>query len=73
MVTLGAIAGILPTMWTLVVPVLLVAAVAIGLGEALYGPTADTLPLVLAGPGLAGRYTALHQVACAVVARTGTA
>jgi hypothetical protein len=33
MVTLGAIAGILPTMWTLVVPVLLVV-LAIGVNRA---------------------------------------
>ena len=42
---------------------LFAAVLAFGLGEALYGPTADTLPLAIAPAGLAGRYTAMHQVA----------
>lgn len=49
-----------------VLATLLVAVVAIGLGEALYGPTSDTLPLAIAPPGMAGRYAALHQVAWGV-------
>lgn len=35
----------------------------LGFGEAAYAPTADALPLELAPPRLAGRYTALHQLA----------
>lgn len=35
----------------------------LGFGEAVYAPTADSLPLELAPPGLAGRYTAVHQLA----------
>jgi MFS family permease len=34
-----------------------------GLGEAVYAPTADALPIALAPPALAGRYSALHQLA----------
>lgn len=41
-------------------------AILLGLGEALYAPTADALPLTLAPTGLAGRYTALHQLAWGV-------
>lgn len=47
----------------LTVIVLFVAVVAFGVGEALYGPTADALPLAIAPPGMAGRYTAIHQIA----------
>jgi MFS family permease len=43
--------------------VLLLAAIILGLGEALYAPTADALPLALAPAGLAGRYSAIHQLA----------
>ncbi len=35
----------------------------LGVGEAFYAPTADSLPLELAPPGLAGRYAAFHQLA----------
>lgn len=35
----------------------------LGIGEAIYAPTADTLPIALAPPELAGRYSALHQLA----------
>jgi len=35
----------------------------LGVGEALYAPTADAIPLDLAPPGLSGRYSALHQLA----------
>jgi MFS family permease len=35
----------------------------LGFGEAAYAPTADALPLELAPPHLAGRYTAVHQLA----------
>ena len=34
-----------------------------GIGEGVYAPTADALPLALAPPELAGRYSALHQMA----------
>jgi MFS family permease len=40
--------------------------VLLGFGEALYAPTADTLPLALAPPPLRGRYAALHQMAWGV-------
>lgn len=32
-------------------------------GEAIYAPTADALPLAIAPAGLAGRYSAVHQLA----------
>lgn len=35
----------------------------LGFGEAAYAPTADSLPLELAPPGLDARYTAVHQLA----------
>jgi MFS family permease len=35
----------------------------LGVGEAIYAPTADALPIALAPPELAGRYSALHQLA----------
>jgi MFS family permease len=35
----------------------------LGLGEALYAPTADALPAALAPLDLRGRYAALHQMA----------
>ena len=38
----------------------------LGVGEAVYAPTADALPLVLAQPHFAGRYSALHQLAWGV-------
>jgi MFS family permease len=38
----------------------------LGLGESLYGPTADALPAALAPPALRGRYSALHQIAWGV-------
>jgi MFS family permease len=37
--------------------------VVLGLGEAAYAPTADAVPLELAPPDQAGRYTAMHQLA----------
>jgi hypothetical protein len=40
---------------------LFLAAALLGLAGAVYAPTADALPLVLAPPGMAGRYTAMHQ------------
>lgn len=63
--TVGALgyaaASVSPAALTL--GVLFVAVLAFGLGEALAAPTADTLPLVIAPPGMAGRYTAIHQAA----------
>lgn len=38
----------------------------LGVGEAVYAPTADALPAALAPSGLAGRYAALHQMAWGV-------
>jgi MFS family permease len=35
----------------------------LGVGEAVYAPTADALPAALAPPHLRGRYAALHQMA----------
>ncbi|MEP6639308.1 MAG: MFS transporter [Chloroflexota bacterium] len=49
-----------PAWWLILLPA---AMVAFGFGEALYAPTADALPLALAPIGLAGRYTAIHQLA----------
>ena len=45
---------------------LFVSAVLLGGAEGVYSPTADAIPLVLAPPGYAGRYTALHQLAWGV-------
>jgi MFS family permease len=45
---------------------LVVAVAALGVGEAVYAPTADALPLVIAPADLAGRYTAVHQFAWGV-------
>lgn len=42
--------------------------VALGLGEAAYAPSADSLPLELAPAGLSGRYTAVHQLGWGVSA-----
>lgn len=57
---LFAISTLTPALWLLLLPA---AMVALGLGEALYAPTADALPLALAPIGLAGRYSAIHQLA----------
>jgi MFS family permease len=45
------------------VPLLVGAMALLGLGEAVYAPTADALPVALAPPGLLGRYAAIHQMA----------
>lgn len=42
---------------------LLAGAILLGVGEALYAPTADALPAALAPPALRGRYAAVHQMA----------
>jgi MFS family permease len=49
-------------------PALVVATaiVILGIGEAIYSPIADALPLALAPIGLGGRYSALHQLAWGV-------
>lgn len=58
----------------LLVPVGLFAGmVVLGVGEALYAPTADTLPLALAPPLLRGRYAAVHQMAWGVSETVGPA
>jgi len=45
---------------------LLAGALLLGLGEALYAPTADALPAALAPVELRGRYAAVHQMAWGV-------
>ncbi|MFI5843319.1 MFS transporter [Catenuloplanes sp. NPDC051500] len=74
--TLWAAGGVVLTLAGLIPPVagialLLLAAVLLGLAEALYAPTADALPLYLAPPGQAGRYSALHQLAWGVASVAG--
>jgi Major Facilitator Superfamily len=66
--TLGCIAfaAAEPAPLALGLSLLFIAAALLGIAEAVYAPTADALPLVLAPPGLAGRYTALHQSAWGV-------
>jgi hypothetical protein len=51
---------------TFAVGICFLAVVGLGLAEAAYAPTADALPLSIAPLGLAGRYTALHQLAWGV-------
>ena len=51
---------------TPVYPLLVAGMVILGFGESAYAPTADLVPLELAPPGLAGRYTAVHQLAWGV-------
>ncbi|MCU1677764.1 MAG: major facilitator transporter [Frankiales bacterium] len=57
---LFAVAWIAPAWST---ALLFVASAVVGAAEAVYAPTADALPLALAPRGLAGRYTAAHQMA----------
>ena len=66
--TLGCIAFAAagPAPLALGLGLLFIAAALLGIAEAVYAPTAGALPLVLAPPGLAGRYTALHQSAWGV-------
>jgi MFS family permease len=52
-----------PAARPLAVPLLVGAMALLGLGEAVYAPTADALPAALAPPGLLGRYAAIHQMA----------
>ncbi|MDT5037820.1 MAG: hypothetical protein QOE03_3005 [Micromonosporaceae bacterium] len=59
-----AVAG-LPT-GVAAITTLFVASALLGAAGAVYAPTADALPLFLAPPGFAGRYTALHQLAWGV-------
>jgi MFS family permease len=60
-----ALAGAVPAV-TVGIALLFVSAVLLGGAEGVYSPTADAIPLVLAPPGYAGRYTALHQLAWGV-------
>src|SRR5919199_1271143 len=46
--------------------VLFAGAALVGVGEAIYAPTADALAAALAPPHLRGRYAALHQMAWGV-------
>lgn len=65
--TVGCLAFLVAALGVSAPVVLVVAAVVtLGLGEALYSPVADSLPLALAPPGLGGRYSALHQLAWGV-------
>jgi MFS family permease len=52
-----------PAARPLAVPLLVGAMALLGLGEAVYAPTADALPAALAPSGLLGRYAAIHQMA----------
>lgn len=60
---LFAVSTLAPALWLLLLPA---AMVSLGIGEALYAPTADALPLAIAPLGLAGQYTAIHQTAWGV-------
>lgn len=60
---LFAVVAWMPAVWLLLLPA---AMVILGIGEGLYAPIADALPLALAPPGLAGRYSAIHQLAWGV-------
>ncbi len=55
-----------PQARALAIPFLIGGMALLGLGEALYAPTADALPAILAPPGLMGRYAAVHQMAWGV-------
>jgi len=55
-----------PMVLGIALAVLLTAMLLLGLGEALYGPTADALPAALAPAHLQGRYSAFHQMAWGV-------
>jgi MFS family permease len=48
------------------IAVLVLGAALLGIAQGVYSPTADALPLAIAPPGLAGRYTAVHQFAWGV-------
>jgi MFS family permease len=58
-----ALFGAAPVDRNLAYAVLFVGTFFVGVGEAVYAPTADALPAVLAPPHLRGRYAALHQIA----------
>ena len=58
----GCLAYAIASLDVLAVALLPLGIVALGLGEAAYAPSADSLPLELAPAGLSGRYTAVHQL-----------
>ena len=60
---LFAVVAWMPPLWLVLLPA---AMVILGIGEGLYAPIADALPLALAPSGLAGRYSAMHQLAWGV-------
>ena len=64
----GCVAYAVASLDVLAVALLPLGIVALGLGEAAYAPSADSLPLELAPAGLSGRYTAVHQLGWGVSA-----
>jgi MFS family permease len=64
----GCLAYAVASLDVLAVALLPIGIVALGLGEAAYAPSADSLPLELAPAGLSGRYTAVHQLGWGVSA-----
>jgi MFS family permease len=58
----GCLTYALASLNVLAVALLPLGIVALGLGEAAYAPSADSVPLALAPAGLSGRYTAVHQL-----------
>lgn len=61
-----AVATRTPEAWLLAL--LVVGAAVLGVAEGVHAPAADAVPLALAPVGLAGRYTALHQLAWGISA-----
>jgi MFS family permease len=64
----GCLAYAVASLNVLAVALLPFGIVALGLGEAAYAPSADSLPLELAPAGLSSRYTAVHQLGWGVSA-----
>ena len=64
----GCLAYAVASLGVLAVALLPLGIVALGLGEAAYAPSADSLPLELAPAGLSGRYTVVHQLGWGVSA-----
>jgi MFS family permease len=64
----GCFAYAVASLDILAVALLPLGIVALGLAEAAYAPSADSLPLELAPAGLTGRYTAVHQLGWGVSA-----
>lgn len=64
----GCLAYAVASLDVLAVALLPLGIVALGLGEAAYAPSANSLALELAPAGLSGRYTAVHQLGWGVSA-----